>query len=96
MNPEIWQESARRGTAACSVETHYGAWLVTFDTGVTLLLQSDYDQAAFAVSCGAIKAPENWDGSPSKLGDGWALFDPSIIEACPREYWEGSKPEPYS
>lgn len=49
------EERARRGFVACTVESHYSAWLVTFDDGATLLLQSDYDQAAFAVAC-----PRGW------------------------------------
>ena|GEM_PF-5718442 len=80
------EERARRGMVACSVETHFSAWLVTFDTRETLLLQTDYDQAAFAVGCGAIDAPEDWDGLPSKLGSDWDSFDPSIIDACPDDY----------
>jgi len=87
------EERARRGMAACSVETHFSAWLVTFDTGETLLLQTDYDQAAFAVNCGAIDAPENWDGLPSKLGPDWDSFDPSTIGACPDDYRDMAKLE---
>ncbi len=79
-------ERARRGFVSCTVETHFCAWLVTFDDGATLLLQSDYDQAAFAVACGAIEAPNDWDGLPSRLGDAWASFDPSTIDACPDDY----------
>jgi hypothetical protein len=87
------EERARRGFVPCSVETHYGAWLVTFDSGETLLLQTDWDQAAFAVSCGAIDAPEDWDGCPSKLGPDWASFDPSTIDACPDDYRDTAEPE---
>lgn len=87
------EEQARRGMVACSVETHYGAWLVTFDTGETLLLQSDYDQAAFAVHCGAIEAPDGWDGLPSKLGEDWIGFDPSTINYCPDEYLDVAEQE---
>jgi hypothetical protein len=47
---------------------------------------SDYDQAAFAVSCGAIDAPADWDGSPSRLGPAWWNFDPSDIDQCPDDY----------
>jgi hypothetical protein len=86
------EERARRGMIACSVETHFCAWLVTFDNGDTLLLQSDYDQAAFAVSCGAIEAPPDWDGLPSKLGEDWACFDPSTICCCPDEYLGVAQP----
>ena len=87
------EEQARLGMVACSVETHYGAWLVTFDNGSTLLLQSDYDQAAFAVNCGAIQAPSDWDGAPSKLpADSWACFDPSNINYCPDDYLDVAEP----
>ena len=71
----------------CTVGYHYGAWLVTFSDGRTLLLQGDWDQAGFAVSCGAITAPPDWDGSPSGLGDEWAEVDATEIDSCPDEYW---------
>ena len=80
------EERARRGFVACTVESHYSAWLVTMDDGVTVLLQSDYDQAAFAVACGAIAAPDGWDGLPSGLGQAWAAFDCGDITACPDDY----------
>ena len=86
------EEQARLGMVACSVESHYSAWLVTFDDGSTLLLQSDFDQAAFAVHCGAIKAPDGWDGLPSKLGQDWADFDPSTISYCPDDYLDLAQP----
>ena len=76
------------GMVSCSVETHYGAWLVSFDDGSSLLLQSDYDQAAFAVNCGAIPAPEDWDGTPSTLGRAWEDFSPEDIGWCPDDYLE--------
>lgn len=81
------------GMVACSVETHYGAWLVTFDSGATLLLQSDFDQAAFAVACGAIAAPPDWDGLPSRLGDAWLDCDPDGIAWCPDDYLALAEPE---
>ena len=80
------EERARRGFVGCSVEHYLSAWLVTFDCGSTVLLQSDCDQAAFAVACGAIEAPDDWDGLPSKLGDAWANFDASSIVECPDCY----------
>jgi hypothetical protein len=61
---------------------------VEFDDGASVLLQSDYDQAAFAVSCGAIDAPSDWDGSPSRLGPAWWDFDPGDIDQCPDDYRE--------
>jgi len=86
------EERARRGMVSCSVETHYGAWLVRFDNGTSLLLQSDFDQAAFAVHCGSIKAPEDWDGLPSQLGDDWVRLDPSTIDCCPDDYLDLAEP----
>ena len=75
------------GMVSCSVEHHHGAWLVSFDDGTSLLLQSDYDLASFAVSCGAVAARCDWDGSPSKLNeDAWGSLDPTTITACPSEY----------
>ena len=87
------EELARLGMVACSVETHYGAWLVRFDGGATLLLQSDYDQAAFAVACRAICASPDWDGLPSQLpADAWGSFDPSTINHCPADYLDVAEP----
>jgi hypothetical protein len=74
------------GMVPCTVESHYCAWLVTFDDRSSLLLQSDYDQAAFAVNCGAIEAPADWDGQPSRLGSAWVDFDLDAITACPDDY----------
>lgn len=87
------EERARRGMVACTVETHFTAWLVTFDNGASLLLQTDWDQAAFAVACGAIDAPPDWDGCPSKLGEAWADLDPSTIGECPDDYLDVAEPE---
>lgn len=69
----------------CKVEIYYTAWLVTFADGSTTLIQSDWNQAQFAVDCGAIKAPPNWDGIPSRL-PGWDDFRPEVIAKCPEEY----------
>lgn len=80
------EERARKGFIGCEVESHFSAWRVTLENGATILLQSDYDQAAFAVACGGVEAPEDWDGLPSKLGDDWIKLDPSLISACPAEY----------
>lgn len=80
------EERARRGFVGCDVKTHFSAWHVTFNDGTSLLLQTDYDQAAFAVACGLVKPPADWDGAPSKLGDEWLDLDPSLITGCPRDY----------
>lgn len=79
------------GSTRCHVEEHYGAWIVTFYRGreaSNLLLQTDYDRASFAVSCGAVKAPHDWDGRPSKLPDPQEFYglDCSTIEYCSDEY----------
>lgn len=81
------------GMIPCTVESHYSAWLVTFDDGAALLLQTDYDQAAFAVACGIICAPPDWDGLPSNLGDAWIEADPSAIDWCPDDYRALAEPE---
>jgi hypothetical protein len=71
----------------CTVESHYGTYIVTFEDGKTLLLQSDYDQAAFAVACGLVRAPDNWDGSPSDLGEAWENCEMTNITKCPGDYY---------
>jgi hypothetical protein len=80
------EERTRLGFVPCTVESHFCAWLVTFDDGSTLLLQTDFDQAAFAVNCGVIQAPPDWDGLPSALGSAWADFSPEDIAYCPDDY----------
>lgn len=82
------EERARKGFIGCEVESHFNAWRVTLEDGATILLQSDYNQAAFAVACGVVEAPEGWDGLPSKLGNDWIDLDPTLIYACPAEYRE--------
>lgn len=77
---------ASYGFVPCSVEDESGAWLVSFDGGKSILLQSDYDQASFAVNSGAVEAPKDWDGSPSELGDKFYGLDPSSIVECPSDY----------
>jgi len=62
----------------CTVEWYHSAFLVTFEDGTDILLQSDWEQAAFVVDCGLIVAPDNWDGCPSTLPD-WADCDPTEI-----------------
>ena len=77
----------------CSVISHYGSYIVEFDNGKSILLQTDYDQASFAVSCGLIKAPRDWDGLPSKLGQAWIDCDMTDIQQCPEEYLENAEVE---
>lgn len=74
------------GMIPCLVEEYYTAWLVTFKGGDTLLLQSESDQASFAVNSGAISAPKNWDGTPEFLGTVWEKFNPTRIRMCSDEY----------
>lgn len=73
----------------CTVEPHYSCYLVTFEDGKSILLQSDYDQASFAASSGLFssEALENFDGRPSTLV-GWEDFDMTAIEECPDEYYD--------
>lgn len=77
------------GATRCHCSYHYSALLVTFYEGrrkSTLLLQTDYDQASFAVSCGLIKSERDWDGIPSKLGQAWLDCNLEDIDYCPDEY----------
>ena len=74
------------GPSGCRVPGCSGGSSGVFSDGSTLLLQTDYDQAAFAVACGAIQAPDDWDGLPSKLGECWASFVASSIVECPDCY----------
>jgi hypothetical protein len=74
------------GMIPCTVESHFCTWLVNFEDGSSLLLQTDYDQAAFAVACGALQAPPDWDGLPSRLGAAWIGFEPEDIGWCPDDY----------
>jgi len=71
----------------CIVEYQKCAYIVIFPDGSSILLQTDYDQAAFAVSCGLIKAPDDWDGCPSKLKE-WGDVDLEDISECPDAYLE--------
>ncbi|GAI79550.1 unnamed protein product, partial [marine sediment metagenome] len=70
----------------CDVTYHHTAIIVRFDDGKSLLLQSDNDQASFAVQCGLIKADRDWDGCPIKLGQAWIDCDLEYIEECPEVY----------
>ena len=74
---------------SCNVlENRMGYLTVTFPSGKTLYLQSDYDRAAFGVNCGAIKAPDNWNGIPGHLLGNWWEIDWEDIISCPEEYEE--------
>ena len=72
----------------CSVESHHSAYIVTIEeNGKTVLLQTDSDQVAFAVSCGLITAPDGWDGSPDLLGKAWEDCNLEDITECPNSYY---------
>lgn len=82
-------ETIPPGCVRCTVEYHAGSsWLVRFEDNATLLLQSDYDQAAFAVACGVIKAASDWDGCPTTLGKAFCEVHPNDIAYCPDDYLE--------
>lgn len=79
----------RRGMIPCQIHRlPFGPWLVTLANRPdhTLFLQIDYDQAAFAVACGALAAPKNWNGTVNTLGPAWEQFDPETIHYCPDVY----------
>lgn len=69
------------------VDLGYG-YKVIFEDGKTLLLQSDYDYIAFAVDCGQIPAPNDWDGCPSSLDVDLLDYDLTDITECPEEYYD--------
>lgn len=77
----------------CTVENHHSALLVTFEDGSDMVLQSDYDQVAFCVDCGLIKAPSDWDGRPSTVPE-WVDCDPTDITECPDHYKEQADADP--
>jgi len=71
----------------CSVEeNNMGHLTVTFENGKSIYLQSDYDRAAFAVQCGLVVAPDDWDGLPSNLPDEWWEVDFEDITECLEDY----------
>ena len=72
----------------CSVKSHYSAYIIEFEDGKSHLIQSDYDQASFAVNCGLITAPNDWDGCPDKLGKKWEDCDLEDIDECPEIYYD--------
>lgn len=67
----------------CTVKEHHTALLVEFDDGKSLLIQSDYEQADFAFSCGLFKndSMENWL-------DNFGQYDLTDITECPEEYYD--------
>jgi hypothetical protein len=72
----------------CTVDdNYYGSWLVEFRDGKTLLLQTDYDRASFAVDCGVVKAPRDWSGLPYDLPEDWWERG-GRVASCPIEYYE--------
>ena len=71
----------------CTVtEDRMGHLVVDLEDGSDVYLQSDYDRAKFAVDCGLIKAPDNWDGSPDNLPENWHEADFTSITFCPDYY----------
>jgi len=71
----------------CTVEEdRFGNLTVTFDDNTNIYLQTDYQKAQFGVDCGLFSAPDNWDGCPSNLFDGWWEYDMEEITSCPDHY----------
>lgn len=75
------------GNVFCTVEEIGGGQCVVTltETGHSFPLSTDYDRAAFAVNCGAIKAPKDWEGLPSTLAE-WDKCDIADITECSDEY----------
>ena len=78
----------------CTVKSHYGAYIVTFEDGKTILLQDESDIASFAVDAGLIETTEAWDGSIGSLGEAWNDIDLTDIEKCPALYYDIATTEP--
>ncbi len=91
-------ETVPLGMVPCEVDEHHSAWLVKFEDGCDILLQSDYDQAAFATSSAdyqgnpIITAPKDWDGTPSSL-PGWEDVSASDIAYCLSDYHDQAEGE---
>lgn len=81
----------------CKVRTECGGncWAVSFPgyPGRSLYLQSDWDQAAFAVNCGAVTPPPAWR-QPLPCLPGFAELDPTTIESCPDDYLTVAQADP--
>lgn len=73
---------------ACRVLPEHCGYAVSFRNGKSILLQSDLDYVAFAVSCGFIPAPDGWDGDPDKLEVKWWEYSFTNIIKCPEKYME--------
>lgn len=76
---------------SCSVEHHYTAWLIHFlgpNKGLSILIQTDYAQAQFAVDCSVVDGGSNWDGRPSRLPNPQQFYDLDVdrITQCPEYY----------
>ena len=78
----------------CTVTSHYGAYVVTFEDGKTILLQDESDIAGFAVDAGLVKATEDWDGSIGSLGEAWNDVDLTDIKKCLHIYYAIATTEP--
>ena len=71
----------------CTVEENrMGHLTVTFENGKSIYLQEEQRRAEFGVSCGLVKAPDNWDGQSSNLPDSWWEKDFESITKCPSYY----------
>jgi hypothetical protein len=70
----------------CIVTAETQGYVVSFRDQTSLLLQSDYEYVAFAVNCGLIPAPDDWDGDPRHLRVKYWEYNISGIVRCPEEY----------
>lgn len=65
-----------------------GHLTVTLKNGKSIYLQSDFSKASFAVDCGLVKAPDDWNGLPSNLPENWYEVDFESIKECLDEYYD--------
>ncbi len=71
---------------ACRVVSECCGYVISFRNGKSILLQSDINYVSFAVNCGLIPAPNDWDGDPSKLNVKYWEYCFTDIRKCPEEY----------
>ena len=71
----------------CTIEENsMGHLTVSFENGKSIYLQGESDRGQFAVQHGLVKAPDDWDGCPTKLPDGWWDVDFEGITECMEDY----------
>ncbi len=71
----------------CKVSFQVVGYLVEFEDGKSLFLQSDTDICCFGVYCGIIPCPIDWEKDIETLEVDYNDYDLEEIEECPEEYY---------